>query len=580
MKKLFIILVGISIVLFSCEPSKKQRVAKGDRTYGGTLKIITAEQFHTLYPPSIIDIVSSRIARQIYSTLVKYNMRDLSIEPDLAEKWEVDEQGLVYTFHLKKGVLFHDDPCFHRGNSRELTVNDVKYSFTLLCTYSPDNHQFANTFKDRLLGATKYYEASKQGKPSFEVEGIKIPNDSTIQLILEKPCISFLYILGMPATSIVPQEAIEKYGKDIKVGSGPFIANTIKQDTFMLVRNENYYGYDTLGNQLPNVDTLLFISSIKEAVEKINQFKAGKIDIVSDLYTAIIIEVVKENIADFEGEDAKYIVESAHDMNTYFVNFNMNKDIFKNQNVRKAINYAIDRKKIAEKILKIEDYAGIGIYGITPLPAFKNYQKIVGYDVDIKKAKDFLAKAGYLDGKNFPKINLLINNRDKENTIIAEEIRTQLKNNLNINVEFNSVPLSVQVDSAKFSKYDLLLTTWNADYPSPENFLLLFYGKNVPESIQEPSFPNFARYKNAQYDELFELGMYAKTKEDSYNCFAEAEQILMNDAALIPIWYSENFRLLQVKVKGFYFNPMKYVDYSLVYIKEKPKQMETAESEK
>jgi oligopeptide transport system substrate-binding protein len=137
MKKSLLFILPAAVLLGACSGSSNSgegRVAKGDKVYGGTLRINETEQYQTLYPSGITDIGSAHIANQIYEGLVKFNAKDLSIIPSLAERWEVDAAGTTYTFHLRKGAMFQDNECFPEGKGREVKASDVKYSFELLCT--------------------------------------------------------------------------------------------------------------------------------------------------------------------------------------------------------------------------------------------------------------------------------------------------------------------------------------------------------------------------------------------------------------------------------------------------------------
>ncbi|MCC6690095.1 MAG: ABC transporter substrate-binding protein, partial [Bacteroidia bacterium] len=109
---------------------------------------------------------------------------------------------------------------------------------------------------------------------------------------------------------------------------------------------------------------------------------------------------------------------------------------------------------------------------------------------------------------------------------------------------------------------------WVADYPSPESFLWMFCGTTIPPSLDKPSFPNTTRYKNSEFDMLFEKGRTAKTKEESYLYFSQAEQVMMNDAPIMMLWYDENYRLIKSRVKKLPANPIRYRDCSEVYLKE------------
>lgn len=574
MKKilLLVLLISVSTVYYSCKGKKKvSRVAKGDRNYGGTFRLSETEPYQTLFPLSIYDAVSAHIATQMYEGLIKFNPADLLIIPSLAEKWDIDTSGRVYTFYLKKGVRFHDDPCFPDGKGREVKASDFKYSFELICTQSPDNNSFAGTFKDKILGANKYFEASSTGKPDFEVEGIKILDDYTLQLLLEKPTSSFLYTLASTTLSVVPKEAVEKYGKESKVGTGPFIFTEEKHSpaSVILVSNKNYHAIDKFGNQLPYLDSVIFLFYTSQQKE-LEEFRKGNLDMLYRLPAESVKDVVEKEITSFQGKNAKYILERSPEMATQFYELVTTKGVFKNKKVRLAFSYAIDREKILDNVLNGEGY-GLGINGLSP-PAFKDYDisKIKGYGLDVEKARKLLSEAGYPDGKGFPKITLELNSGGNRHINVAEEVQKQLKENLNIDIDLNIVPFGQKLEDSKYARADMFRSSWIADYPSPENFLTLLYGNLVPASIKEPSFPNVARYKNPEFDKLYEQGMMAKSREESYKYFMEAEQLAMHDAPLLILWYDENFRLLQSRVRNFPNNGMQYRDLSIVYFSSEP----------
>lgn len=571
MKKSFFF-ISIALVVFSsCSNSSSEggseRFAKGDNVYGGTLRINESEQIQTLYPAGITDIGSAHIANQLFEGLVKFNSKDLSIIPSLAEKWEIDAAGTTYTFHLKKGVMFQDNDCFPDGKGREVLSSDFKYAFELLCTDSKDNLNFTTTFKDRVVGANKFFNASK-GKPNGSVDGIKTTDDYTISITLTSPSSSFLFALASPATSVIAKEAYEKYGTDMKVGTGPFIyVENDGADKVILKRNDNYHGKDSLGNQLPFLDSVI-INFFATKKQELDNFQSGDLDMVIGLPSESIKEMVERQIADFQNKPAKYILERAPEMASEYYEFNITKEPFNNIKVRQAFCYAINRNKIVEEVLKGEAY-GPAINGISP-PSFKGYDitKITGYNFDADKAKKLLAEAGYPKGKGFPKVKIELNSGGSKNTNVVLEIQKQLMDVLNVNVDFEVVPQKQKMEDAKFARAEIFRAAWIADFPSPENFLWILYGASVPSDLTQPSFPNTPRYKNNEFDKLFETGKSAKTQEEGYADFLLAEQLMINDAPIMMLWYDENYRLIKSKVRNLFSNPMRYRDYSQVFIKE------------
>ncbi|MFL5764508.1 MAG: ABC transporter substrate-binding protein [Bacteroidia bacterium] len=571
MKRSFLFLFSAAVLFNSCsnnsDSGSANRVAKGDKVYGGTLRINETEQFQTLYPAGITDIGSAHLANQIYEGLVKFNPKDLTVIPSIAEKWDIDAAGTTYTFHLKKGVMFQDNDCFPDGKGREVKASDVKYSFELLCTDSKDNSNFSATFKDRVVGANKFFDASK-GKPNGSIDGIKTPDDYTVSITLTSPSTSFLFALASPAASVIAKEAYDKYGTDMKVGTGPFMfVDNGAADKVLLKRNNNYHGKDSLGNQLPFLDSVV-ISFLPTKKQELDAFQNGNLDMVIGLPSESIKDMVESQIADFQNKPPKYVLERSPEMASQYYEFNMTKEPFNNVKVRQAFCYALDRNKIVDDVLKGEAY-GPGVNGICP-PSFRGYDitKITGYDFDAAKAKKLLAEAGYPNGKGFPKVKIELNSGGAKNTNVVLEIQKQLMEVLNVNVDFEVVPQKQKMDDAKYARAELFRAAWIADFPSPENFLWILYGATVPADITQPSYPNTPRYKNPEFDKLFDAGKSAKTQEEGYADFLKAEQLMINDAPIMVLWYDENYRLVKSHVRDLYSNPMRFRDYSAVYLKE------------
>lgn len=176
-----------------------------------------------------------------------------------------------------------------------------------------------------------------------------------------------------------------------------------------------------------------------------------------------------------------------------------------------------------------------------------------------------MAEAGYPNGKGFPDIKLLINSGSSRNSNVLFEIQKQLKDNLNINLTFDGLPYKEKIKLQKQGKADMFRDGWTADYPTPETFLNLFYGKGVPSEPNAISYPNTARYQNAEYDNYFFKGRTASTQDSSYYYFMKAEQLLMNEAVVIPLWYEGTYRLLNFKVKNLELNAMRFYDLRKVY---------------
>ena len=141
-----------------------------------------------------------------------------------------------------------------------------------------------------------------------------------------------------------------------------------------------------------------------------------------------------------------------------------------------------------------------------------------------------------------------------------------MKDVLGVDIELNIVPMAQSTDKMMTGNFQLIKLSWIADFPSPEAFIRMFYGKDVPSTVGTVSYPNLSRYQNPKFDELYDKAMNAANEEEAIKYFAQAENLAMRDAPIIVLWYDEGYRLLQPYVKNFPNNPMQYRDFSQVYL--------------
>jgi len=576
MKSLFYAIALLTLFgsLNSCKNGKSDVTDTENTTNsfkGGNKVIRIAEVLMptSIFPHKLTTTIETLIASQIHECLVKINPKDLSLTPGLAEKWEVSPNGKTITFYLRKGLKFQNTGAI-AGKSHEITAKDVKFTFELLCTKRLGNVQFHTVCKDRIVGANEYYKASQGQK--IELKGFKLIDNYTFSIeLLNSPSI-FLEIITNPVAAIICQQAYEVDKENTNVGAGPFILDE-KASTkthYAMYKNLDYYAKDKSGNSLPYIDSVIvdILSSTEEALQK---FQAGKYDFISSVPSNQLKQVVEQNIAEFKGNPPHFLLDQRPEMCTEFYLFNTNKAPLNNLKLRQAINYAIDKDKIIERVLFGQAF-GPAIYGVVP-PTFNFYKisLLKGYSLDIEKAKQLLKEAGYPDGKNLPEIQLLVNSGNSRNNTVAGEIQKQLKNNINVNVTFESLPNGEKFDLQIKGKGDMYRYGWVADYPSPESFLSIFYGEQVTDDTTHLSYPNTTKYKNAEFDKYYKMGRDAINGDSSSVYFLKAEQVLLNDAPLIPLWYESNCRLITTRMKGFYSNALRYFDFTQVSILEDKK---------
>jgi len=563
MVKFFFYVTVALTVLYSCDNSSS--INNIQSKSGGEITIPIDSYYKITKPTQVLKIETAQINGQILESLVKYNVESLEIEPSLAEKWELSEDGLTYKFFIRKNVKFHDNKCFLNGVGRDFNTKDVVDMFYRVYSNDQTNKAYS-IFQNTIVGGDDYYNNTSESIAGIEYD------ENTVSVTLVELSNTFLSKLLTIFGSIVPNEVFSQDNFSL-VGTGPFSYNELKSNSEFIVlnRNEEYWMKDSAGIQLPYLEKIMF-KYYESDNDKMDDFWANTIAIVKNVPITKVSEVLEERISDFKGKNAKYILESLPEMSTSYLEFNMNTEVFKNIKVRQAISLAIDRKKLVEKTLKNQAYE-IGKFGVTPplTKIFKGYDFVAieksGYTRNSIKAQELLAEAGYPNGKGFPELTAEFK-MDTDRYLIMSEIQNQLKSVLNINIAIEQVEFNKLLENNAKGSADIFEQVWVGDFASPESFLINFYGKLVPDDISEPSIVNGGRYKNDKFDENFEKGLQARTIKESHKYFAEAEVELLSDPGLVILFYGEKLWLKQASLKNFHTNGMNYLDFTDVYIKE------------
>jgi oligopeptide transport system substrate-binding protein len=489
---------------------------------------------------------------QVFNGLVQLDDQ-LKVVPCIAKSWEVYEDGREYTFHLRNDVYFHDDPCFPDSKGRKVTADDFVQSFFRLMELKSERSS-THIFK--------LFERSER----TNFLGFTAPNDTTFKIFLDKPFPPFLEILSMAYFSVVPHEAADLYAEDFgqhPVGTGPFKFKVWDEgQKLVLVRNDNYFERDG-DKRLPLLDAVS-ISFIKDKETAFTEFLKGDFDMISGLET-----MNKDIIFTKEGElnDAykdKFIKQTGPYLKTdYFgILIDPQLEIVKMsplhlKEVRQAMNYAIDREKI---IAYLRYNIGKVPAGFIPdgLPSFSR-SKVKGYTYDPAKAKELLAKAGYGDGKKeMPVIELNITTQYNE---ISQAIKKQLEE-VGFKIKINVNQNSIQTTMIASSKVNLFRKSWVGDYADAQNFLSIFYSKNFT-----PEGSNYFHFANDNFDKLYEQANMETSDSVRYELYCKMDNIIMDEAPVVPLFYDEVLRLVQRDVEGLTTNPMNLLNLKRVYKK-------------
>jgi ABC-type transport system substrate-binding protein len=569
MKNYLLLLIIVLGLFTSCSESGGKQFEHA----GGTFRLAITHEPATLEARKITDVYSSTVLNQVLEGLVSLNPKSLEIQPSLAKEWKVSDDGRKVTFLLRDDAYFHAHKEI--GETRKFTADDVRYSIELACTKQvgeDPSSAYSGIYKNVLVGAKEFFEGETE-----EIEGIKIKNDFEVTLELVERDVNFVDKLAQTVAFIVSKELVEAELESDLIGTGPFVFDKyIENDgnvNIILKKNKNYYGKDAAGNQLPYLDSIVFIVESR-SLRQLEMFENGRTMLIDGLPPSRITGMLEGRIEDFNSSPPKLFLKRKPLLATQYYHFNLLKEEFKDIRVRKAFNYAVDRQEIVRSILNNQAYSA-GSAGIVPPAAFDGYDsekvKKSGYTYNPIKAKELLAEAGYPNGEGFPSINLKFN-VGTIHSAVADEFAKQIKKTLNINVNLDGLPFEDKLNDQMNANGDIFRTSWFADYYSPESFLINAYGAAVPEDKSKPSTINHSRYVNEEFDKAFQKGQSSTDVMEQYKHFSEADKILMEDAPFIILWYEETIKIALSKVRNLELNEMNYYSFKNVYFKEWTKE--------
>ena len=485
---------------------------------------------------------------QIYNTLVQTDDH-LKIVPSLAKSWDVSADNLTFIFHLRDDVFFQDNDAFPNGKGRRMTAKDVVYSFERILDKSTASS-----------GAWIFNGRVDTLHPFTALD------DTTFQLKLIKPFHPILGVMSMQYCSIVPREVVEKYGKDFRrhpCGTGPFqLVAWEEGQALILKKNTLYFEKDSNGQRLPYLNGIK-ISFLENKATEFLEFQQKRLEFINDIDPSFKDEVLTKSGTLRKDWQGKIVLVKHPYLTTEYLGFLMDTalSIVKNSplrllKVRQAINYGFDRRKM---MLYIRNSIGTPAEsGFVPagFPSFDS-STVIGYHYNPAKALQLLKEAGYPNGEGLPSIKLLtVPIYSDLASYIANELRQ-----IGIRIEVETIQKSLLLEQTAKSEALFFRGSWIADYPDAENFLSVFYGKN-------PAPPNYTRYKNPKYDQLYEAALSEKNDSFRYKIYQQADQLMINDAPIVPLWYDMVIHLVQPYVKNFPANSLNLLELRRVKLEE------------
>lgn len=481
---------------------------------------------------------------QLFNGLVQLD-DELNVIPCIAKNWHISNDGMLYTFTLRDDVFYHNHKLFGKDSTRNVVAEDFVYSLNRIVD-------------SKWASPGAWIMQNVNVKPSGELD-INALNDTTLTIKLKAPFAPFLGILTMKYCSVVPKEVVEYYGKDFRnnpIGTGPFVFKYWKEDEkLVLLKNENYFEVEN-NRRLPYLDAVS-ISFIKEKQTVFLEFIKGNLDYMSGIDPVFMKEVLTPDGELNDKYSKKFKLISEPYLNTEYLGFIVNDEnsIFNDKDIRKAVNYAIDKEKMLKYLRANVGVAGY--YGFTPPSLMKFSKQYYNYNLDTAK---YLVKQSSV----YKKYNGEIPEVAIATTLEYSDLINYVQNRFNligIPVKIDIYPPAVIKEMRASGTLQCFRGSWVADYPDAENYFSVFYSKNFP-----PSGPNYFRYSNTNFDKTYELSLETTDPIQRHELYQQMDSILMVDPPFTVLFYDIVQRFTTNKISGLGSNPINLLDLRRVQI--------------
>ncbi len=529
----------MSLILVGCGPGERSETSNEELKI---LKITVGAEPEDIDPHVVTGVPEHHIIAALTEGLVAEDPVDLHPVPGVAEKWEVSEDGKVYTFQIRENAKW--------SNGDPVTSTDFAESYKRILTPA-----LASKYAYMLFVMEGAEDYSTGKLKDFSKVGVKVINKQTLQIKLNAPTPYFLSLLNHYTWFPVHISTVKKYDGLTKRGSGwtkpeNFVGNgafNLKSWTLgrKLVVEKSPTYWDAKSTKL---DEIHFFAIELETTQE-NAFRAGQLHNIYNLHI--------DKVATYKKEHADELRIKPH-LASYFYRFNVNKKPCDDVRIRQALTMAIDRESIVKNVTKGEQMASTFF---TP-PGVGGYTARARFKEDVGEAQKLLAQAGYPNGEGFPSLELLYNTTEGHR-IIAEAIQQMWKKNLNINVTLQNQEWKVYLDRQRQMDYQISRAGWTGDYPDPNTFLDMWTSW---------SQQNQTGWSDTKYDALIRKAAITKDPDARLEVFQEAEEILMDQLPIIPIYIYTRVYALHPAVKNWHANvldhhPWKHIDLDLNLLK-------------
>lgn len=501
---------------FSSEVKDSQEIAEQEKVSKITWNLEYEPK--SIDPQNVSDVSGMQIINSCFEGLTRIG-KNGEVIPGMAEKWEVD--GNVWVFHIRKNSKWSNGDTvtandFYEGIKRGIEPG-VSSEYAYLTYY--------------IKGAQAYNEKKIT---DFNQVGIKIVDDYTLKIELEKPTSYFDAILTFPIYMPINKKFYdlqkEKYGleADKMVYNGPWkIGEWIHENKFELKKNLDYWNWENI-----KIDYLTFLV-IRDYTTAVNMFKNNEMDITN---------VSVANLIDFEKKEE---IKSFVDGSPFYIELNTKNKVLSNKKIRQAISYAIDRKSFVEKIMQDDSVPALAMipYGIPG----KNSSFREDYGAELFSDGNIEgAKALYMQGlkelkiKGRVSLKLACDNRDTSQKYMLN-IQEQLNKNLGIDVVLEPVTFQMRLQKMTSKEFDMLFAGWGPDYNDPMTYMDLWItnGGN-----------NHTSWSNTSYDKFIQTAQITSDKAIRMDAMSQAEKILIDEMPIVPLFYRSRNYIVKEDIKG------------------------------
>lgn len=493
-----------------------------------TLNFWLNEEGTTLDTSLVTDHSSGNVHSFLSEGLTKMNIKTKQPEPGLAEKYEVSEDGLTWTFHLRDNIKW--------SNGDPITANDFKFAW--LRALDPKTASQYSFILYPIKNAEKY----NSGEISENEVGIEVLDSKTLKVTLEAPTPYFTsltsFVTYMPINEKFLKEKGENYALDVDglLSSGPYIMKKWTHNSEMtLEKNPYYYAKDKI-----TVDNVQ-IKFIADTASSLNAFKNEEIDFVP---------LSTEQFDEFKNDER---LQSLPQAQVYFLMYNHTNKVLSNLKIRKAIDLAINKEEINSTVFNGLNKVN---YNFTPHKVGMKGLKTDDFGSEVgdlvekynpEKAKTLLKEGlAELGIDKLPTLTIIVNDADGTKKV-CEAIQEYLRINLGVELDIQIMTYKERLQRQLSGDFDIAMTRWGADYQDAMTFLDLFTSNNGVNS---------GKYSNKDYDKLISLAKKEANKEKRFNYLKEVEDIIAKDVPISILYQVNKYYVVNKRISNYAFSPI------------------------